>query len=205
MSAERAMPRSGSADLEAELREEFELHLDLLAECERQRGASEEQAAAAALRRFGNPDRHAAACRRLMQGDWPMSKKVLVAWNVALTIGLVFTFVVASRMMWRGGPGASPEEQRAGLLRSIWRGEDSGLVRVEGKVARPGAYPTSTTQPMTLAQLFAQAGGVSPDAKIVAMRDPELECEGYTTVKAAMRPGDDPNRMPMPGTIVTVK
>ena len=58
--------------IEAEVREEFEHHLELLALREREAGADDDTAAERALRRFGDPARYARQCTRIVLGDSPM-------------------------------------------------------------------------------------------------------------------------------------
>ncbi len=76
--------------IDDEIAEELQLHLDLLAEDQERRGHSPEEAKQKAAERFGDFNQLLRRCRREKQGDVPMLKRVQ-----AMLIGLLLLGVVA--------------------------------------------------------------------------------------------------------------
>lgn len=206
-----AAPPSDAAALDAELAEEFEYHLAKLRDEELDAGADSAAAEAHALRRFGDPARHARACRRVVFGVLTMKRGLLIGWNVALVLGLVLTFMLAKdahRRALHAGlqvnivSGAVPADTRAAVLSSIWTAR-IGEVHVKGAVVRPGGFATSIAQPISVAQLLEMAGA-APEARHVTMVRPGRSGEASVSVENAYRYREELQLMPEPGTVVTI-
>ncbi len=210
----RAPDSPGDSDaLDAELREEFDHHLDLLAASERESGLSEPGAAERALRRFGDPARYARRCRHIVLGEPLMKTKLLIGWNIVLTVAVCFASLVAYRAYTRSvGPlvgsgsvrATLSDSDRKAILRSIW-GDTAGIVEVKGAVASPGRFQTSLDSPLSVAQLVEMAGGANPDAKMVAMARPDIGGEAYVSLKNAFKNREETQLMPEPGSVIDVR
>lgn len=77
-------------EIDAEIAEELQLHLDLLAEERERHGATPDDAKRQAAERFGDFDRYLRLCRVEKQGDIPMLKRVQAVSTVLLLVGVVW-------------------------------------------------------------------------------------------------------------------
>lgn len=212
---------------------EFEHHLDMIAREEMAAGASPEEARERALRRFGDRERTALECGRIMKGWWHMTNQGDTAkaarlvgvtlWRVAVAATLGFCVFLGWNANVRAieasnlaavaaqrtggapaGTGALSPDDRAGILASIW-GPTSGEIEVRGAVMAPGKFRTDTNAPLDLATLLERAGGAAPGAKSIIWNQRGEPGEAFVSLSNAMRFRGDFNSMPAPGSVITVR
>jgi hypothetical protein len=168
-----------SADARArEIDEELAGHMALLREECLANGMSSEAAEAEAARRFGDVELLRRRCIAISHGGFTMWFRISIALNVffivilAVGAGVYLSATVRARAAL---DVAQADRQQAlaktedALRRSIWKAE-SGQVRVEGLVARPGEFGVSLEHPVTLRELLTLAGGPAEGAKVVVLR-----------------------------------
>lgn len=171
------LPRTTAA-LSRDIEEELASHLAFLRDELVAQGWSEEAAAAEALRRFGDPNAVRDACIAISNGVTPMWMRISVGLNILFALLLLAglaMYLHAARSARAARDVAQRHAQEAMvLIESRLRQEnwsaDRGTVRIEGKVARPGEYPTSIDNPRSLLELLDDAGGLTADAASITVR-----------------------------------
>ena len=219
-----------AARLREELAEEFAHHIKMIEQSEIAAGASPDAARERALQRFGDQERAAHECARIMRGAWHMGNSMKIArivgvsvWRVGVAASLGFCVLLgwsanrraieASNMAAATAaatrtlaPDSSrlPAEQQAAILSSIW-GPTSGAIEVRGAVNSPGSFHTDIRAPLDLASLIERAGGATPGARLIIWNQRGEPGDLFVTLANAQRFRGDFNGMPAPGSIITVK
>lgn len=203
-----------TAALSRDIEEELASHLAFLRDELVAQGWSEEAADAEALRRFGNPNAVRDACIAISNGVAPMWMRISVGLNILFAVLLlagVAMYLHSAQSARAAREVAQRHAQEAmQLIESRLRQEnwsaDRGTVRIEGKVARPGEYPTNIDNPRSLLELLDDAGGMSPDAAFISVRRSKHGGE-ETRAAASLRTSEHQpaDVAPGPGDVVIVR
>lgn len=168
-----------SADARArEIDEELAGHMALLREECLANGMSSEAADAEASRRFGDVQTLRRRCIVVSHGGFTMWFRISIALNIvfALILAVGAGVYLSATVRARAALDVAQADRQQALVtiedslrRSIWKAE-SGQVRVEGLVARPGEFDVSLDHPVPLRELLTLAGGPTEGAKVIVLR-----------------------------------
>lgn len=209
-------PAPGAPGRTGDLAEEFDFHLEMLAREAEAAGADPVAAEHAARERFGDPGRYARRCLLIEEGGRTMMRRILIGVNIGvivlLSLGLIVTFLMArsaqqialARAETAVQAEMSARHAAQEALRAVWF-SDSGLIRVEGAVAKPGEQLTSLERPLTLRQIIEAAGGSTEGASHVTVVLPDQMGEQHIPLRDAVLPRTRNEVTPPPRSVVVVK
>lgn len=162
------------AQIEDEVREELQLHLDLMTEELRQSGLDDEAARAQAQERFGDVDLLVRQCRTIQQGDIPMLQRVQTVLFVCLLAGLI-------ALGWRVAAMDSALTSMSSLLADAQAQlEDLEKIKAELNAATDNTDPSlSELTPNAFQEMPVRLQGATTDRSSAKL--PKVFC--HTTVK----------------------
>lgn len=152
-------------------------------------GLSEDAARAEALRRFGDMQAHAEACRRQAPGAHMSRMMKIAVAGVAgsMAVALVTTGLLAFKQHGELAEARASQKRaeelvgkmnleltqlRAAAGASV---HDTGVVYVDGVIARPGVYSLPAVGDLRASRLVAAAGGIKADVHIEVEPDSESD------------------------------